>query len=142
MNIVRPVREKYKNKLPAITHIDGTARIQTVNKKHSRLFWELINEFGKLTKFPVLLNTSFNIMGEPIVENPSQAINCFKKTDLDYLIIGNFVVRNDKKNKKIKVEILVDTNKILNWLNILTKHRELKTLISNLSKKNNITSKA
>ena len=97
MNIVRPVREKYKNKLPAITHIDGTARIQTVNKKHSRLFWELINEFGKLTKFPVLLNTSFNIMGEPIVENPSQAINCFKKTDLDYLIIGNFVVRNDKK---------------------------------------------
>ncbi len=93
MNIVRPVREKYKSILPAITHVDGTARIQTVNKVHAKLFWKLISEFGKLTKYPILLNTSFNVMGEPIVENPHQAIKCFEKTDLDYLIIGNYIIQ-------------------------------------------------
>jgi carbamoyltransferase len=78
--------------LPAITHVDGTARLQTVSRETNPLYHELIRKFGELKGTPVVLNTSFNIMGEPIVESPVNALRCFYSTGLDDLVIGNYVV--------------------------------------------------
>ena len=79
--------------LPAITHVDGSARVQTVHQETHPRYHKMISEFGKLSGVPVVLNTSFNIMGEPIVESPYHAIRCFFSTGLDYLVIGNYVVK-------------------------------------------------
>ncbi|HSF72137.1 MAG TPA: carbamoyltransferase C-terminal domain-containing protein, partial [Methylotenera sp.] len=78
--------------LPAITHVDGSARLQTVDANTHPRYHKMISEFGKLSGVPVILNTSFNIMGEPIVESPYHAVRCFFSTGLDYLVIGNYVV--------------------------------------------------
>lgn len=86
------VRKQYQARLPAITHVDGSARLQTVNREINPRYHRLISEFGKLSGIPVVLNTSFNIMGEPIVESPIQAIRCFYSTGLDVLAIGDFIV--------------------------------------------------
>ena len=80
------------DKVPGVTHVDGTARIQTVNKEFNEKFYNIINEFYKITGIPMLLNTSFNCQ-EPIVETPEQAIRTFKKTALDLLIINDYVVK-------------------------------------------------
>ena len=77
--------------IPAVTHIDGTARIQTVSRTHNARYWRLIDEFKRLTGVPVLLNTSFNVKGEPIVCTPDDAVRCFLKTDIDYLVLGNTI---------------------------------------------------
>jgi carbamoyltransferase len=87
------VRPEKKSVLPAITHVDGTARLQTVRQEINPRYHALISEFGKLTGIPVILNTSFNIMGEPMVENPMQAIRCFYSTGIDVLVMGDFIVR-------------------------------------------------
>ena len=79
--------------LSAITHVDGTARLQTVSADTNPLYHRLISEFGKLSGVPVVLNTSFNIMGEPIVEAPINALRCFYSTGLDCLVIGNYLLR-------------------------------------------------
>ena len=73
--------------VPSITHVDNSARIQTVSKNSNPIFYELINEFYKLTQTPILINTSFNIRGEPIVCSPQDAFKCFMGTNLDKLII-------------------------------------------------------
>lgn len=86
------VRDAYKSKLPAITHVDGSARLQTVTSETNPVYHRMISEFGKLSGIPVVLNTSFNIMGEPVVESPLQAIRCFYSTGIDTLVIGNFIV--------------------------------------------------
>jgi carbamoyltransferase len=78
--------------IPAITHLDGTARLQTVHKETNPRFHQLLKEFEKLSGVPVLLNTSFNVMGEPIVESPFDAIRCFFTTGLDYLVLGNYIL--------------------------------------------------
>ncbi len=83
--------------IPAVTHVDGSARVQTVNRDTNPRFYKLLSEFKKLTGGSVLLNTSFNIRGEPIVCTPTDAYKCFMQSGLDYLIIGNFIV--DKKNQ-------------------------------------------
>jgi len=80
------------DKIPGVTHIDNTARIQTVNKEFNLKFWTLLNEFYKITGVPMLLNTSFN-RHEPIVETPEHALKTFKRTDLDILVINDYVVR-------------------------------------------------
>ena len=80
------------DKVPGITHVDGTARIQTVNKQFNEKFYNIINEFYKITGIPMLLNTSFNCQ-EPIVETPEQAIRTFKRTSLDMLIINDYIIR-------------------------------------------------
>lgn len=80
------------NSIPSVTHVDNTARIQTVSKSDNRLFYKLINHFYKLTGCPVLLNTSFNVMGEPIVCSPLDAVNTFVKSGLDYLVINQYIV--------------------------------------------------
>ena len=92
MNFVLNVKKKWINKIPAVVNIDGTARVHTVSKKSNKLFYTLLTEFKKVSGIGMLLNTSFN-ENEPIVSNPQQAINCFLRTDLDYLCIGNFLVK-------------------------------------------------
>jgi carbamoyltransferase len=80
------------DKIPGVTHVDGTARIQTVNKQFNEKFYNIINEFYKITGIPMLLNTSFNCQ-EPIVETPEQAIRTFKKTELDILVINDWRIK-------------------------------------------------
>ena len=86
--------------IPSITHIDNSARVQTVSKSQNLIFYELLNEFYKITKTPILINTSFNIRGEPIVCSPQDAYKCFMGTNLDVLVIGNYFLEKSKQNKK------------------------------------------
>src|SRR5690625_7444570 len=83
---------EHQPKLPSITHVYGSARLQTVRADTNPRYHRLITEFGKLSGIPVLLNTSFNIMGEPVVEPPLQAIRCFFSNGLDVLVMGDFIV--------------------------------------------------
>jgi len=85
------VREEHRETLPAITHVDGTARLQTVRREANPRYYDLIKAFGERTGVPVVLNTSFNIRGEPIVCTPGQAVDCFLGTGIDTLILGDFV---------------------------------------------------
>ena len=86
------VREDKRDVLPAITHVDGSARLQTVRRETNPLYHALISDLGRRTGVPVVLNTSFNIQGEPVVESPVDAIRCFFSTGLDALAIGPFIV--------------------------------------------------
>lgn len=90
--VVKVLPEK-RSEIPAVTHIDGTARVHTVSKKTNPKYYSLIQEFDKLTGVPVLLNTSFNIKGEPIVLSPAEAIRCFAATGIDYLVMGDFLLQ-------------------------------------------------
>jgi carbamoyltransferase len=92
MIFVLKVREEWRQKLGAITHVDGTARVHTVSRKTHPLYWELISEFEKLTGVPILLNTSFNNNVEPIVDSIQDSIVCFLTTGLHHLVIGNYIV--------------------------------------------------
>lgn len=87
------VREEKREEIAAITHKDNTCRIQTVNDRINSKVTTLLNKFKEITGIPVILNTSFNDNGEPIVESPQDAIRSFENMDIDYLVIGNFVVR-------------------------------------------------
>ena len=78
--------------IPAVTHVDGTSRLQTISKRASPLYYDLIDEFFKLTGVPVLLNTSMNVRGEPIVTTPEQAYSMILKTEMDYLVMGNYIM--------------------------------------------------
>ncbi len=91
MLMVYNVREDKKSVIPAVTHCDGTSRIQTVSKKTNQRFWSLLKEFEKMTGVPVLLNTSFN-ENEPVVHTPQEAIECFLRTKMDLLVLGNCVI--------------------------------------------------
>ncbi|MDI6809397.1 MAG: carbamoyltransferase [Candidatus Eisenbacteria bacterium] len=91
LNVVR-------SSIPAITHIDYSARLQTVNKKDNHLYHRMISKFDEKYGCPVIINTSFNVRGEPIVCTPHDAYLCFMRTDMDYLIIGNFLL--DKRDQK------------------------------------------
>ncbi len=86
------VKEHVKTILPAITHIDGTARVQTVSLKHNPILHKLLLEYQKISGIPVMINTSFNLQGEPIVCNPEEAINDFLQSEMDYLVMGCFIV--------------------------------------------------
>jgi carbamoyltransferase len=92
MLYVVPVREKHHTTLPAITHVDGTGRLQTVFKEQSPRYYSLIERFGQATGVPVVLNTSFNLKGEPVVNTPANAFNTFSKSEMDCLVLGNFLV--------------------------------------------------
>jgi carbamoyltransferase len=84
---------KKPDKIPAVTHVDGTGRLQSVSKDSNPLYYDLINEFYKITGVPVIINTSMNVMGEPIVNTPKQAYKMIVKTDMDYIVLGNFLVK-------------------------------------------------
>lgn len=92
MLFICDVKKDKRKILPAITHVDGSARLQTLNKNRNGKFYDLVKQFGEETGVPVLLNTSFNVNGEPIVETPDNAIKCFINTDIDALLIGNFIL--------------------------------------------------
>ena len=83
---------KQPDKIPAVTHVDGTGRLQTVSAESNPLYYNLIREFYSITNIPVIINTSMNVMGEPIVNTPEQAYGMIVKTDMDYLIMGNYLV--------------------------------------------------
>ena len=87
-----------RSSIPAVTHIDYSARIQTVSKEANPKFWQLINDFKKITGCSMLINTSFNVRGEPIVCTPKEAYLCFIQTEMDYLVLGNYLL--DKKNQE------------------------------------------
>jgi carbamoyltransferase len=86
------VKCKQPKVIPSGVHIDDTARVQTVTKEDNERFYDLVKEFGEKTGVPVIINTSFNVQGEPIVENPSDAIKCFLGTDIDVLVLENFII--------------------------------------------------
>jgi carbamoyltransferase len=86
-----------RSDIPAITHIDYSARLQTVHKETNPRFWKLLNAFKKVTGYSVMVNTSFNVRGEPIVNTPEDSYRCFMRTDMDYLVVGNFIF--DKKRQ-------------------------------------------
>ena len=90
MLMVCPVKKP--EKIPAVTHVDGTGRLQSVSKDANPLYYDLITEFHKITGVPVIINTSMNVMGEPIVNTPEQAYNMLLKTDMDFIVMGNFLI--------------------------------------------------
>lgn len=91
---VYPVKTDKRSIIPAVTHVDGTGRLQTVRREDNRLFWQLIKEFDKITGVPVVLNTSFN-ENEPIVCNPAEALDCFLRTKMDILAIGRYIIKKN-----------------------------------------------
>ena len=99
MLYVAPVREEKRAVLPAITHEDGSGRLQTVYKATNPAYHRLIERFGELTDVPVIMNTSFNLKGEPIVEHPSHAFNTFSLSGMDLLLLENFVIDASAKKK-------------------------------------------
>jgi carbamoyltransferase len=92
MLLVAPVRTD-RPALPAITHVDGSARIQTISRAQDALYHDLIAAFGQATGVPVLINTSMNVRGEPMVCSPDDGYRCFMRTEMDALVIGPFVLR-------------------------------------------------
>jgi len=83
---------KKPDKIPAVTHVDGTGRLQTVSRKANPLYYDLINEFYKLTGVPVIVNTSMNVRGEPIVNTPKEGYEMLRKTEMDYIVMGNYLI--------------------------------------------------
>ena len=87
--------------IPAVTHVDFSSRIQTVHKETNPTFYRLIEQFKELTNFPVLVNTSFNVRGEPIVLTPEDAFRCFMGTELDVLVMGNSYLKKTEQSKSL-----------------------------------------
>lgn len=92
MLYVLPVQEQKRDAIPAVTHVDGSARFQVIRKDWNPLYYQVVNEFGALTGVPVLLNTSFNLKGEPIVNSPEDAYATFTRSGIDHLIMGRYWV--------------------------------------------------
>ena len=95
MTQVFEIKDDKRHIIPAVTHVDGTGRLQTVNEKNNKRFFHLINKFYEITGVPIVINTSFN-ENEPIVNKPIEAINCFLRTNMDLLVLENFVVERTK----------------------------------------------
>ena len=93
-----------RSNIPAVTHVDFSARVQTVSKKTNKRFYQLLSDFKSLSGDSIIINTSFNVRGEPIVCSPEDAYNCFKKTNMDILVMNNFILYKGKntsnKNEK------------------------------------------
>ncbi|MFH1352744.1 MAG: carbamoyltransferase [bacterium] len=97
MLVTYPVRKEKQNVIPAVTHVNGSSRIQSVYKEHNPRYWNLINKFKEKTGIGVVLNTSFNLKGEPIVNSPANAINTYLNSGIDILVMENFLVRKQRK---------------------------------------------
>jgi carbamoyltransferase len=95
MLMVYPVKKRWHKKIPSVTHVDGSGRLQTIRRHQNELYYDLIKEFGKLSKIPILINTSFNIRGEPIVCTPQDAYRCMMGTGIDYLVMDSFLIKRD-----------------------------------------------
>ena len=91
-----------RSEIPAVTHVDYSARVQTVTKNTNSHYYDLICKFKEKTGCPVIVNTSFNVRGEPIVNTPIDAFYCFMGTELDYLVIGNCILDKSKQDHNLK----------------------------------------
>lgn len=105
------------SEVPAVTHVDYSSRIQTVDKNKNKIFYNLIKNFYKKTNVPILINTSFNVKDEPIVNTVKDAFNCFLLSDLDYLICGNFILSKKTNKKKNSLTPLLNNYKINEGIN-------------------------
>ena len=90
------VRDEKRDIIPAVTHVDGTGRLQTVHKETNPRYHRLIETFGQATGVPVVLNTSFNLKGEPIVNTPQEAFNTFTHSGMDVLVLGDYMIEKPK----------------------------------------------
>ena len=99
MLFVYPFREKVRNLVPSVVHVDGSGRLQTTSEQENYLYYRTIKEFEKLSGIPILVNTSFNIRGEPIVCTPENAYKCMMGTGIDYLVMGDFIIKRDDNPK-------------------------------------------
>ena len=95
MLMVYPIKKEWQEKIPAVTHVDGSGRLQTIRRSQNPRYYDLIKLFGKKTGIPILINTSFNIRGEPIVCTPYDAYKCMMGTGIDYLVMDRFLIRRD-----------------------------------------------
>ena len=91
-----------RSDIPAVTHVDYSSRVQTVNDETNPIFYKLIKKFKEKTNCPVLVNTSFNVRGEPIVNTPKDAFNCFMGTEMDILVIGNSYLIKQEQDQNLK----------------------------------------
>ena len=88
-----------RSTIPAITHVDYSARVQTVRRDENEMYYDLISEFARLTGCPVVVNTSFNVRGEPIVCTPEEAYKCFMRTEMDMLVLEDFVLEKEAQSE-------------------------------------------
>jgi carbamoyltransferase len=100
MSGVFPVREEHRANLAAITHVDGTARLQTVDKEGSPRFHALIEAYGRVSGVPVILNTSFNLAGEPIVNRAVEGYSTFRRCGIDLLVAGKYIVTKERAGER------------------------------------------
>ena len=103
MLIACKVKPKMKKYISATVHVDDTCRVQTVSSKSNEKYYKLLKSMYSKTKVPVLLNTSFNIKGQPIVNSPNDALLCFLKYNIDYLFIGDYILKKKNFKKDIKL---------------------------------------
>jgi len=96
MLMVYPIKKKWQKKIPSVTHVDGSGRLQTVRRHQNPLYFDLIKKFGELSGIPILINTSFNIRGEPIVCTPYDAYKCMMGTGIDCLVMGTFLIKREE----------------------------------------------
>jgi carbamoyltransferase len=101
MLMVYPIKKEYHKKIPAVTHVDGSGRLQTIRREQNHLYYDLIKKFGKHSGIPILINTSFNIRGEPIVCTPFDAYKCMMGTGIDFLIMGHFLIKREDNPQDI-----------------------------------------
>ena len=99
MLLAKPVRPQWRDKIPAVVHVDGTARVQTVRRETNELLYRLLEEFEAITGVPVLVNTSFNVQGEPIIEAPEHAAECFLTTGIDYLVLHDRLIAKNQLHR-------------------------------------------
>jgi carbamoyltransferase len=110
MLIAKRVRPEWRDKIPAVVHVDGTARVQTVREETNPVLYRLLKEFEALTGVPVLINTSFNVKGEPIVETPRDAVICFLTTGIDNLILHDMLISKNALHKVVAPLVKVYTD--------------------------------
>jgi carbamoyltransferase len=108
MSMAYPVRKEKRELIPAPTHVDGTARLQTVTKEANPRYWALIKAFEKRTGVPMVVNTSFND-NEPVVNRPEEALDCFLRTEMDAVVVGNFLVKKSPKAVRLSLDGDADT---------------------------------
>ena len=115
MLLAMHVRPEWRDKIPAIVHVDGTARVQTVRREDNERLYRLLKEFDTLTGVPVLLNTSFNVKGEPIVETPHDAMECFLTTGIDYLVLHDLLIAKNRFHRVLApiVDVYADVRSIV-----------------------------
>src|ERR1700741_1424753 len=115
MLIAKPVRPEWRDRIPAIVHVDGTARVQTVSEDTNPKLYRLLKEFEALTGVPVLINTSFNVKGEPIVETPQDAMICFLTTGIDHLVLHDTLISKNAMHRVVAplVKLFTDVGAVV-----------------------------